>query len=64
MILALNGNEDTIIEKIVSVLSDEISIEFIQPIKSPVLSLPGLEIMLYQRSVLQDGQDVPLTRLE
>lgn len=64
VILALNGNEDTIIEKIVSALSDEISMEFIQPVKSPVLLFPGLEIKLYQRRVLRDGEDVPLTRLE
>ena len=35
-----------------------------QAATSPVLSFPGLEIKLYQRRVLRDGEDVPLTRLE
>lgn len=64
MILAFSGNEDTIIEKIVSVLSDEISAEFIQPVTRSVLSFPGLEIKLYQHRVLRDGEDIALTRLE
>lgn len=35
-----------------------------QAATSPVLSFPGLEIKLYQRRVLRDGEDVALTRLE
>ena len=35
-----------------------------KPVTSSVLSFPGLEIKLYQRRVLRDGEDVPLTRLE
>ena len=47
-----------------SVLSDEVGLEPVQAVTSPVLSFPGLEIKLYQRRVLRDGEDVPLTRLE
>ena len=35
-----------------------------QPVTSSVLSFPGLEIKLYQRRVLRDGEDIYLTRLE
>lgn len=45
-------------------MSDEISFEPVQSVTSPVLSFPGLEIKLYQRRVLQDGEDISLTRLE
>lgn len=45
-------------------MSDEISFEPVQSVTSPVLSFPGLEIKLYQRRVLRDGEDISLTRLE
>ena len=45
-------------------MSNEIGLEPVQAATSPVLSFPGLEIKLYQRRVLRDGEDVPLTRLE
>lgn len=45
-------------------MSDEIGLEPVQSVTSPVLSFPGLEIKLYQRRVLRDGEEVPLTRLE
>lgn len=35
-----------------------------QPVTSSVISFPVLEIKLYQRRVLRDGEDIPLTRLE
>ena len=38
--------------------------EVVQPISCPTLHFPGLEIRLFQRRVLQDGEDVSLTRLE
>ncbi|EOS25474.1 hypothetical protein C806_01601 [Lachnospiraceae bacterium 3-1] len=47
-----------------SVLSDEIGFEPVQSVTSPILSFPGLEIKLYQRRVLRDGEDISLTRLE
>ena len=38
--------------------------EVVQPISCPILHFPGLEIRLFQRRVLQDGENVSLTRLE
>ncbi len=64
LILTFNDDEEKAIEKVLSVLSDEIGLEAVQPVTSSVLSFPGLEIKLYQRRVLRDGEDVPLTRLE
>ncbi|WP_286083142.1 winged helix-turn-helix domain-containing protein, partial [Parablautia intestinalis] len=62
--LTFNDDEEKAIEKVLSVLSDEIGLEAVQPVTSSVLSFPGLEIKLYQRRVLRDGADIYLTRLE
>ncbi|MBD5471303.1 MAG: response regulator transcription factor [Lachnospiraceae bacterium] len=62
--LTFNDDEEKAIERVLSVLSNEIGLEPVQAATSPVLSFPGLEIKLYQRRVLRDGEDVPLTRLE
>ena len=64
LILSFNDDEEKAIERVLSVLSNEIGLEPVQAATSPVLSFPGLEIKLYQRRVLRDGEDVPLTRLE
>ncbi len=64
LILSFNDDEEKAIERVLSVLSDEIGLEPVRAVTSPVLSFPGLEIKLYQRRVLRDGEDVPLTRLE
>ena len=64
LILTFNDDEERAIEKVLSVLSDEIGLEAVKPVTSSVLSFPGLEIKMYQRRVLRDGEDVPLTRLE
>ena len=40
-------------------MSDEIGLEPVQAV-----TIPGLEIKLYQRRVLRDGEDISLTRLE
>ena len=64
MILTFNDNEEMAIERIVAALSDEISIEVIQPNFSPMLSFLGLEIKQQQRMVLQDGAEINLTCLE
>ena len=45
-------------------LAEYIKLEVVQPISCPILHFPGLEIRLFQRRVLQDGEDVSLTRLE
>ena len=63
-LLSFNDDEEKAIERVLSVLSDEIGLKPVQFVTSPVLSFPGLEIKLYQRRVLRDGEDVPLTRLE
>ncbi len=64
LIFSFNDDEEKAIERVLSVLSNEIGLEPVQAVTSPVLSFPGLEIKLYQRRVLRDGEDVPLTRLE
>ena len=64
LILTFNDDEEKAIERVLSALSDEIGLEPMQPVTSPVLSFPNLEIKLYQRRVLRDGEDVSLTRLE
>ena len=64
LILTFNDDEEKVIEKVLSVLSDKIGLEAVQPVTSSVLSFPGLEIKLYQRRVLRDGEDIYLTRLE
>ena len=64
LILTFNDDEEKTLEKVLSVLSDKIGLEAVQPVTSSVLSFPGLEIKLYQRRVLRDGEDIYLTRLE
>ncbi len=64
LILTFTDDEEKAIERVLSALSDEIGLEPMQPVTSPVLSFPNLEIKLYQRRVLRDGEDVSLTRLE
>ena len=64
LILTFNDDEEKAIERVLSALSDEIGLEPMQPVTSPVLSFPNLEIKLYQRRVLRDGENVSLTRLE
>ena len=51
LILTFNDDEEKAIDKVLSVLSDEIGLEAVQPVTSSVLSFPGLEIKLYQRRV-------------
>lgn len=62
--LTLNEQEEKAIDKIISAIADYIQLEPIQVVPAPVLSFPGLEIRQYQRRVLQDGEDINLTRLE
>ena len=64
LMLVLNEQEETAIEKITTALSDFVQFEDIQNIPVSVLSFPGLEIRQHQRRVLQDGKDINLTRLE
>lgn len=64
LLLTLNEQEEKVIEKIISAISDYIEIEPMQIIPTSVLSFPGLEIKRNQRRVFQEGEEVNLTRLE
>jgi len=64
LLLTLNEQEEKVIDKIVSALSDCIQLEAVQVIPVSKLSFPGLEIRQSQRRVLQGGEEINLTRLE
>jgi len=64
LILTFKDTEEKAIEKAITVLADMIPLESIQPLQSPALVFPGLEIRLHQHRVLKDGADIYLTRLE
>ena len=64
LVLTLNEQEEKAINKIISAIADYIQIEPMQVAPVSILSFPGLEIRQHQRRVLQDGEDVSLTRLE
>ena len=64
VVLTLNDDEENVLDNIIAALTDKIKFEEVQPIVSPVLSFPGLEIRQHQRRVLRDGSDIYLTRLE
>ena len=63
LLLTLNEQEETAIDKIISAISDYIQIEPMQITTASVLSFPGLEIKQNQRRVFQDGEE-KLTCLE
>jgi DNA-binding response OmpR family regulator len=63
-VLTLNEQEETVTDKIISAIADYIQIEPMQIAPAPVLSFPGLEIRQCQRRILQDGENINLTRLE
>ncbi len=52
------------IDKIITAISDYIQIEPMEITPVSMLSFPGLEIRQSQHRVIQDGEDVNLTRLE
>ena len=62
--LTLNEQEEKNIDKIISALADCLPLETMQTVSASVLSFPGLEIKQQQRRVLQDGEEINLTRLE
>ena len=64
LVLTLNEQEEKVIDKIISALTDCIQLEAVQISSTSVLSFPGLEIMQSQHRVLQDGKEISLTRLE
>ena len=64
LLLTLNEQEETAIDKIISAISDYIQIEPMQITTASVLSFPGLEIRQSHRRVFQDGEEVNLSLLE
>ena len=62
--LTLNEQEGTVTDKIISAIADYIQIEPMQITPVSILSFPGLEIRQHQRRVLQNGEEINLTRLE
>lgn len=65
IVLTFKDSEETVFQRAVSLLADELQIEMVQQSVSPsVLSFHGLEIWQHQHRVLRDRRDVCLTRLE
>ena len=64
LILTYNDTEETVVEKIINTLADNIQLEPMQIAPVSVLSFPGLEIRQTQHRVLKGGEEVSLTRLE
>ncbi len=64
LVLTLNEQEEKVTDKIISAIADYIQIEPMQVAPVSILSFPGLEIRQHQRRVLQDGNEINLTRLE
>ena len=64
LLLTLNEQEEKMIDKIITAISDYIQIEPMEITPVSMLSFPGLEIRQKQRRVFQDGEEVNPTRLE
>lgn len=64
LLLTLNEQEEQAIDKIISALYDYIELDNVQIAPVSILSFPGLEIRQHQRRVLQNGEEINLTRLE
>jgi DNA-binding response OmpR family regulator len=64
LLLTLDEQEETAIDKIISAISNYMRLEPIQLTPVSMLSFPGLEIRHSQRRVLRDGEEISLTRLE
>ena len=66
LLLTLNELEEKAVDKIISAIADYIQLEAVQTIPVPAsgMSFSGLEIIQSRRQVLQDGEEVNLTRLE
>ena len=64
LLLTLNEQEEKMIDKIITAISDYIQLEPMEITPASMLSFPGLEIRQSQHRVIQGGEDVNLTRLE
>ena len=62
LLLTLNEQEEKMIDKIITAISDYIQIEPMEITPASMLSFPGLEIRQSQHRVIQGGEDVNLTR--
>ena len=63
-ILTYEDSEEQAINRIFSMLAENIKLDIFQPVSCPVLYFPGLEIRQSQHRVIQDGEEINLTRLE
>ena len=64
IVISFKDGEEEALERVLSVLTNEVQFESMQADTCPVLQYPGLEIRQSQRRVLRDGSDIYLTRLE
>lgn len=66
LLLTFDEHEEKAIDKIITTISDCISLKAVQTIPVPAsgMSFPGLEIKQSQHRVIQGGEEVNLTRLE
>lgn len=65
IVLTFSTSKETVFQRAVSLLADELQIEAEQqPVSLSVLSFQALEILQHQSRVLRDRRDVRLTRLE
>ena len=64
VVISFEDGEEKALERVLSVLANEIQLEPMQVSTCSVLQYPGLEIRLAQRKVLRDGEEVALTRHE
>lgn len=64
LLLTLNEQEEKMIDKIISAISDYIQIEPMEITPASMLSFPGLEIRQNQHQVFMDGEEINLTSLE
>ena len=58
LLLTLNEQEEKMIDKIITAISDYIPIEPMEITPVSMLSFPGLEIRKNQHRVFQDGEEV------
>lgn len=63
--MTFQDEEEAIFNEISRILVDELGLETVSSFsKEPILSFPGLTILLHRREALLDNVKVPLTQLE
>ena len=63
LLLTFNEQEEEAIDKIITTMANYAQFETVHLTPIPVLSFPGLEIRQHQRRVLQNGEEINITRL-